>query len=104
MVLLLTSKKGQNSWDSLAKYLAKKCNLFFLNFGRSDVHIHKDFILRSIVQMVLLDNLEGMKQLLNSFFCRIYSKTDGCLLNGRNTASDNEWQFLRQKVVSGVVE
>jgi len=39
--------------------------------------------------MVLLDNLEDMKQLLNSFFCRIYSRTDGCFLNGRNTASDN---------------
>jgi len=42
----------------------------------------KDFIIRSISQMVLSDNLEDMKQLLHSFFCLIYSKTDGCLLNG----------------------
>lgn len=64
----------------------------------------KDFVVRSIAQMVLSENLEDMKQLLNSLFCLIYSKTDGYLENGVNTASENGRQFLRRRIATGVVE
>ena len=64
----------------------------------------KDFLIRSIAQMVLSDNIEDMKQLLQSFFCLIYSKTDGCLANGLATASENGRQFLRRRIATGIAE
>lgn len=64
----------------------------------------KDFIIRSIAQMILSDDLEDIKQLLHSFFCLIFSKTDGCLENGMNTASEDARKFLRQRIATGVVE
>lgn len=64
----------------------------------------KDFIIRSIAQMVLSDNLDDMKQLLQSFFCLIFGKTDGCLENGVTTAAENGRQFLRRRIATGVAE
>lgn len=66
--------------------------------------IVKDFIIRAIAQMVLSDDLEDIKRLLHSFFCLIFSKTDCCLENGVNTASENRRQFLRQRIATGVIE
>lgn len=64
----------------------------------------KDFIIRSIAQMVLSDNLDDMKQLLQSFFCLIFGKTDGSLENGVITAAENGRQFLRRRIATGVAE
>jgi len=64
----------------------------------------KDFLIRSIAQMVLSDDLDDMKQLLQSFFCLIYSKTDGCLENGLTTASEKGRQFLRRRIATGIAE
>lgn len=54
--------------------------------------------------MILSDDLEDIKRLLHSFFCLIFSKTDGCLENGVNTASKNGRQFLWQRIATGVIE
>jgi len=64
----------------------------------------KDFLIRSIAQMVLSDDLDDMKQLLESFFCLIYSKNDGRLENGFSTASKNGRQFLRRRIATGIAE
>lgn len=54
----------------------------------------KDFIVRTIAQMILSDDVDDIKQLLKCFFWLIYSKTDGRLINSHNTFSENGRQFL----------
>lgn len=44
----------------------------------------KDFIVRTIAQMILSDDIDDIKQLLKCLFWLIYSKTDGHLINGHN--------------------
>jgi len=72
-------------------------------FRSVDIRI-KDFIVRTIGQIILCEDFYDVQNILKHLFWLIYSKTDGTLSSGQNTYAAQGIDFLRKRIATGTID